>query len=345
MINAIRKKSFFSQDQVIFILTAEEHEHQLRLDQFLAFHFKTTSRQKIKEKIKKSEVIIKGRTPPHRPSTKVHFQDEVTVTTHNLEQDETQLEVIHEDQDILIVNKPPQMIVHPTGKHLFNCVTSILEKQRGHPIHSIHRIDQETSGLLILGKNPQGSTHYSLIFENRNIKKCYFFIAHKYKKLNFPLKADQNLAADQELRKRLFVRAYPNGKTGKTALTEFHCLMENEKFLAGLAFPHTGRQHQIRAHAYHHGFPLVGDKIYRHDQSLFDRYKSNQLTNQDHQELILNRHALHAYALYSNDFKTHSKYFLAPLTEDLQSFVEKEFQMINLNEKIKEIILHQWSIS
>src|SRR5690606_13276444 len=141
-----------------------------------------------KYKIKQGEVEISGREKPHRPSAKVYLGEKIKIFTPKGELEdeywygekielELEPEIIFEDEKLIAISKPPYMATHPTGKHLFNCATVFLENKYGHTIHSIHRIDRETSGVLLLGKTPEASSQISTLFERDQVHKCYFFMS------------------------------------------------------------------------------------------------------------------------------------------------------------------------
>ena len=122
-------------------------------------------------------------------------------------------------------------------------------------------------------------------------------MAHKKKELSFPIIANERLGTLEETIPRVYNHCFPeDSRQGKHAQTEFIDLYQNENYLIGLAFPKTGRQHQIRSHAAHHGFPLIGDKLYNGDPTVFMRFKDFIATEDDHKLMQIPRHALHAIA-------------------------------------------------
>ena len=263
---SILKKSF-QQDRFLSIHRVDEDYPNLRLDQFCLKYLNNFSRQDIKKKIKSGEIKIAGRKHPHRPSTKVRFRDEVSIEIRRtIHEDEfwrgkkieliEQPEIIYEDEEIYAISKPPFMSTHPTGRHLFNCATVIFEQALGKTCHSIHRLDRETSGVLILGKNPEVSAILTPQFESKKVKKSYFFIA---KSNELPREnafvCHRRLGGQEKGLKRVYINDYPeNSIEGKSAKTEYKILHREKCYALGLAFPHTGRQHQIRVHARVHWF-------------------------------------------------------------------------------------------
>ncbi len=138
---------------------------------------------------------------------------------------------------------------------------------------------------------------------------------------------------------QIYVEPHP---LAKKAETRFEVLIENEEYALLLAFPKTGRQHQIRVHASHHGYPLLGDKYYGGDPFLFTRFKDKVATEEDHAFLQLPRQALHALALSLPYPDLHSrKLYQAPLPWDLKNWLDSHFDLFLLKELINKKI-NEW---
>lgn len=269
---------------------------------------------------------------------KVHYQEKVTITTHNdgaIEDEywmgkpiprDQKPDVVFEDDELIVVNKPPFMITHPAGKNLFYCATVFFETIYKKTIHSIHRIDRETSGLLLLGKNPKVSQRCAIQFEEDRVRKCYFFIAHKKPgALPFPFTAKQRMGREEGKIPEGMMSVWPEeSDLGKESETYFELLLEKDDYVLAMAFPLTGRQHQIRVHAAVNGYPLLGEKLYSGDPGVFMRFKDHEATEADHELLQIPRHALHATAIKLAYPKETMTYFIAPLPEDLASWLKSK---------------------
>lgn len=332
----------FSHDLYQVTWLVEPKNHEKRLDQFLMIFLEAWSREQIKKKIKSGGIKIQNRSCSHRPHTKVHQGDFITMTTKREELLEIENEfwmgeklplewkpkTVYEDDDIIICSKPAFMSTHPTGRHLFHCATVYYESLYKNTIHSIHRLDRETSGLLLLAKNPKAAKQLTASFENNLVLKCYFFIGKiiNNSKISTPFfTVNLRLGPQGEGLKRVVINAYSEKSTeGKHAQTHFQILeVLNDQYILGLAYPKTGRQHQIRVHAAQSGFPLIGDKLYLRDYETFQRFKDRLETLEDYKEMELPRHALHAIAL-KFPFQSDHKSFVDGLPLDLKSWLEKK---------------------
>lgn len=338
------------------VYQVEEDQDGMRLDQYCATFFVTFSRQQIKKKIAAGEVQILNRPYPHKASVKVYEYEKVRITTPrgDLEDEywrgekmdlEFTPEILFEDKDIIAISKPSYMTTHPTGKHLFNCATVFFEQRDEKTIHSIHRLDRETSGVLLLAKNPKAAQICTDHFEKNKVNKCYFFMAHKrdMSKTSFPFVANERLGNIEEFVPRLYVHCFDfNSLEGKHAQTTFHSIWEDDEYILGLAFPKTGRQHQIRAHAAFHGFPLIGDKLYNGDPKIFQRFKDAVATKEDHDLMDLSRHALHATAIQFPYPKEENLLINAPIPNDFKAWIKLRLASVDIEDleaNIKSVIV------
>jgi 23S rRNA-/tRNA-specific pseudouridylate synthase len=236
------------------------------------------------------------------------------------------------------------MITHPAGKNLFYCATVFFETIYKKTIHSIHRIDRETSGLLLLGKNPAISQKVSLLFEEDRVRKCYFFIAHKKSGATpFPFTARQRMDREEGKIPAGMMSSWPQeSEFGKESETSFELLLDKGNYVLAMAFPVTGRQHQIRVHASLNGYPLLGEKLYNGDPGIFIRFKDHIATPEDHDLLEIPRHALHASALRLPYPGQKISSFVAPLPEDLAIWLKEilHLEKNDVENLIKEKLNH-----
>jgi RluA family pseudouridine synthase len=332
----------------------DEEHHLMRLDQFAQIHLPSFSRQTIQKMIDLGDVSILNRQVS-RSKTRLHFKDRIEIlikrTTHEDEiWDGLQINndelprLLFEDEDLIACSKPAFMTTHPTGRHIFYCATVYFESLHKKTIHSIHRLDRETSGILLLAKNPKTAQIVSDLFLKDRIQKCYFLIAHdqqeaENKKDHFTAKENLGSIDSDDERERVFIQTYPEGSSeGKHAETRFIVFARQQGMALALAFPKTGRQHQIRVHAAHHGLPLLGDKIYHGGIPLFKRFKDDKATKEDITLMQLPRQALHAIALRFL-YRQENKLLIDSLPTDFKNWLtQHHFDCASVEETIQKLV-------
>lgn len=336
------KRTFLEDCYIASYPTKPEHDN-VRLDQFLMSYLPTFSREFIKKKIAAKEIVILGRDRNKgklRPSTKVKYGDRVEMYCYRSDVEDEYwhgekiefdpVRIIEQDDNLIIISKPAFMSTHPAGKHLFNCANVYLEQKLGHPVMSVHRLDRETSGVLVMTKNSHTANDLTRAFERHDVKKCYLLIAHKKQQTtSFPFQANERL---DNARHRQFMEAFPADSTrGKHAITDFELIEENENYIIALAYPKTGRQHQIRIHAAYHGHPLIGDKLYHGGFDLFGRFKDGVASDEDHALMQIPRHALHALGIIF-PYQGKMKLIIDTIPNDLKTLISNNFQHVNFEE-------------
>lgn len=231
--------------------------------------------------------------------------------------------VIFEDAELLVVDKPAGLPVHPNARYVDHTLTALT--RAAYPerrVDPAHRLDRETSGLLACGCTPPATRALKIAFARGQVAKTYLALAlGTPADERFTVEAALKLAGTSGVHVRMHVAA-----DGRPARTDFEVLERREapsgEPLALIACrPRTGRQHQIRAHLHHTGLRLVGDKIYGPDEMIFDRFTKGQMTDSDRAGLLLPRQALHAWKLtlpHPGSGRQHD--FVAPLAVDLQTF-------------------------
>lgn len=339
----------FAPDYFSITYLVEEADDGIRLDKFLGLHNPSFSREELKRRIKSGFVEILERPGKHKPTTKLRVGDKLIMTlqktTHedeywNGEKLELELvpKIIFEDDHLIVISKPPYMATHPTGRHLFNCATVYFGNIHDKTIHSIHRLDRETSGVLLLGKSPKTAQDLTPLFEEGLVRKAYFFMAkisEDYKG-NPEFSCNLRMGTESTGRDRVYIHTFDTDDTrGKSAETDFKVLFTNKGYALGLAFPKTGRQHQIRVHAKANGLPLVGDKLYLGSYKIFQSFKDLYATKEDHDYMELPRHALHAVAIYF-DYNGEKRLFNAALPKDFIPWIKKNFDL--KDEELEETI-------
>ncbi|EPZ38534.1 Ribosomal large subunit pseudouridine synthase D [Anoxybacillus ayderensis] len=248
-------------------LTIEEQHDGERIDKIIAGLNEQWSRSQVQQWLKEGHVLVNGKAV--KPNYKCHVDDEVVISIPNpepldVEPEPIPLDIYYEDADVLVVNKPRGMVVHPAPGHmrgtLVNALLAHCQDLSG--INGVlrpgivHRIDKDTSGLLMVAKNDLA--HESLVNQlvNKTVTRKYHAIVHgviphDYGTIDAPIGRDS--------RDRQSMAVVENGKE---AVTHFRVLERFEHYTYVECQLETGRTHQIRVHMKYIGYPLAGDPKY-----------------------------------------------------------------------------------
>ncbi len=231
-----------------------------------------------------------------------------------------EVRVVAEDGDLLVVDKPAGLAVHPTARHHRCTLTAWLRRRTDGRWDPAHRLDRETSGLLACGRGEAAAALKAQFAAGRVEKSYLALLEGAPREDRFEVRLPLGLGAGA-------VRVKMAVGIGKPALTEI-LVRERLRSEAGEPFalvearPRTGRQHQIRAHLAAAGCPVVGDKLYGPDERCFIRFTEGRLTAEDERRLRLPRQALHAFRLsltHPADGRVRS--WEAPLPADIATFL------------------------
>lgn len=317
-----------------FRVVVDKGQYPVRIDRYLSDRFAAVSRNRIQLAAEAGYVMADGN--PVKSSYKVKGGDVLTGLMnrprydHDVKPENIPLEVVYEDGDIMVVNKPAGMVVHPgCGNYSGTLVNAIAWHLRDNPrydpndpdIGLVHRIDKDTSGLLVVAKTPEAKTLLGLQFFNKTTER-------KYVALVWGLvdKDDGTIAGNigRNPKDRMQMMVLNDPEQGKYAVTHYHVLERLGYVTLVACVLETGRTHQIRVHMKHVGHVLFNDARYGGDLPLkgtnFSRYK----------QFIENcfktcpRQALHAMTLgFVHPRTKEEMFFTAPLPQDMVDLIDK----------------------
>ena len=265
----------------------------LRLDAYLVKRLKGRSRSEVQKLIAAGRVTLAGR--PAKASSRVAAGEKVGVLFPRREDPparHAELPILYEDAELLAVNKPGDVLSHPTDKVKENSVVRILARQRPQErLHLVHRLDRETSGVLVLAKTPAAARALSRQFESRSVRKDYLAVVAG--KVEFE-KRVVDLALEREGGE---IKVRQKTGSGRPAATELQRLWASEHRSLVRATPRTGRLHQIRVHLAAVGHPVLGDKLYNGSGWAYLKALRGDLSEADRAILGASRQLLHAWRL------------------------------------------------
>ena len=226
------------------------------------------------------------------------------------------LKIIYQDENLLVLEKPAGMIVFPEGKIKEKTLVDFLlekypelKKVAQAPRYGVvHRLDKETSGILLVAKNEKALKFFQRQFKERKVIKKYLALLHGKLKENFGrIETLIDRSPKNGQKQKVYLPFEPKAKGKRKAITEYRVLERFQNYTLCEVMPKTGRKHQIRVHFSYLGHPIVGDKIYS-----FKNQKSK-----------LKRHFLHAFYLKIKMPEGTEKEFQSELPKDLKEFLEK----------------------
>ncbi len=253
----------------------ENETENIRLDKAIALLDKNLSRSMIQKMLDDKKILVNGKIEKASYKTKLGDMvqvEEIIPKEIELKAQDIPVEIIYEDADIIVVNKPKGMVVHPANGNpdgtLVNAIMNICKDSLsgiGGEIRPgiVHRIDKDTSGLLIVAKNDKAHINLSEQIKNREITKKYVALVRGVIKEN-QATIDMPIGRSDKDRKKMAVR-----KDGKKAVTHFEVLKRYNGYTYLKIKIDTGRTHQIRVHLAEIGYPIVGDSVYSNGKNPF----------------------------------------------------------------------------
>ena len=326
-------------DSYLVTWTVQHSEAGKRLDLFLKEKYRKLSREHLQRAIKEGNVTLNHKNS--KPGQVLRLWDKVFVLSTKGEEPEVNFNYkkLFEDDHILVLEKPGNLPVHPTGRYFFNTLLTQLRVDNGNEVdqrkefYIVHRIDRETSGVMVIGKTPEAAASLVDQFTKRETAKEYLALA-KGEIPEDKFTVDAPLGSDPRSEIRIKMHVVEMGADGEPlyiprsevlpALTHFEVVQRFPGFTLVKCMPHTGRQHQIRVHLWHKGFPIAGDKLYGTDSSVFLEAKSETFALPTGNEVSLQRHALHAHRLtFRHPHSKEPMEFVSELPDELQEFLRR----------------------
>lgn len=298
---------FRKEDQKYDIISYINEDENLTLKEVLLdklnFSVRSLSKMKRYKTVKVNNEYIK-------PSEKIKKGDLIEVKIEedmaNFKPQNLELPILYDDFDIIMVNKPPFMVVHPTKSHFENTIANgvthyIIEKNEKVKVRFVNRLDMNTSGLVIVAKNPYAQFVLSSDMKEDKVEKMYIAVVKGIVKEDFGTISEPIYRPTDDSVKRIV------HEDGQPSVTHFE-VVERLKDATVLKLKlETGRTHQIRVHLNHIGHGIIGDELYGHVD-----------------ETLINRQALHAFSLKFKQPRTRENLeFKAPLPRDMEELIEK----------------------
>ena len=294
------------------IIDVSDEETGERIDSFLSGKTEFT-RTRIQQLIKDKNITVNGEAT--KSSYKIEENDEIAIEvpeaeTTEIKPENIKIDIVYEDSDIAVINKQAGLVVHPAHGHysgtLVNAILYHIKDLSG--INGeirpgiVHRLDKDTSGLIVIAKNDKVHTALTEMFQEKKIRKTYLAIL-KGKLNKSEGKIVTQIGRDKNDRKKMTV--IDDAAKGKNAITNYRVISQNNLFTLVKVNIETGRTHQIRVHMRYLGYPILGDSVYGR--------KDNE-----------KRQMLHAYKLeFLHPVTGHQMEFTGEIPEDFQKALKK----------------------
>ena len=190
------------------------------------------------------------------------------------------LKPTHEEKEFMVFDKPSGVLIHPQTKKTPYSLTDEIKYQFGRDANITHRIDQETSGLVLCSKNKESEREIKMMFQERDMKKKYLALVHGELKESICIEEPLLRSQAESAMVRMVVKVDKSGKASKTDFRPLKYFKEKDMTLVECS-PYTGRQHQIRVHLFHIGHTIVGDPIYGQSEEKMVQFLDKVLTPTD----------------------------------------------------------------
>ena len=328
-----------------FRVVVDKGQSQVRVDKYLFERLVNSSRNRIQKAADAGLIMANGK--PVKSSYKVKPCDVLTVMMdrprydNDIIPEDIPLDIVYEDNDLMVINKPAGLVVHPgCGNYHGTLVNAIAWHLKDNPRYDpndpqvglVHRIDKDTSGLLVVAKTPDAKTHLGLQFYNKTTKRKYNALVWGIVENNEGT-IEGNIGRIPKDRMQMAVLSDP--AQGKHAVTHYRVLERLGYVTLVECVLETGRTHQIRVHMKHIGHTLFNDERYGGNEILkgthFSKYK--QFVNNCFETCP--RQALHAMTLgFVHPRTGEEMFFTSPLPEDMTNLIDKWRNYISNREEL-----------
>ncbi|MBR2647609.1 MAG: RluA family pseudouridine synthase [Sediminibacterium sp.] len=316
--------------------TVDKGQEPYRIDKWVQMHMEGSTRNKIQQGIEAGFLTVNGK--PVKSNYKIKPGDEIVLMSlvnpdhTQLKEENIPLDIVYEDADVMVINKPANMVVHPgVGNFsgtLLNGVAYHLKQQQPDITEEslpryglVHRIDKNTTGLIVLAKTPEAAAHLAKQFFNHTVKRNYLALVWGNVEQE---EGTINAHIARHKQHRKMFDAYPDGETGKHAITHYKVVERFNYTTLVQCTLETGRTHQIRVHMKYIGHTLFNDWEYGGDKILKGTIYTKYKQFVENCFAVCPRCALHAHTLgFIHPRSGKELFFESPLPSDMQMVMEK----------------------
>lgn len=319
-----------------FQFNADKGQEPFRIDKFLMNRIEGATRNKLQQAINAGLVLVNNKEVKQNYKVKAYDQiviySDLSPESSEIVPQQMDLNIVYEDEDLMVINKPAGLVVHPgSGNYsgtLLNGIAYYLQQQNPGISEDtlprfglVHRIDKNTSGLLVLAKRDKAMRHLAKQFYDHTVKRQYLALVWG------DMQTDKGTViahVGRNLRFRKLFEAYPEGDHGKEAITHYEVVERFNYVTLVSCVLETGRTHQIRVHMKHLGHPLFNDDFYGGDKivkgTIYSKYKQFV----DNCFALCPRQALHAKTLgFIHPTTEKDMFFESDLPQDISQVIEK----------------------
>lgn len=307
------------QNERIMESLVSESYHGLRLDLYLSKRFSYMSRTSWQREITAGKLKLNGLVTLN-VKKHIYSGDMVEYIAGEIHEPsvDPDYNIIFENENYLAVNKTGNLPVHPSGIFFRNTLVMLLEEQRKEKFYPVHRLDRETSGALLLGKNSAAASDVQKNFSKVG-KEYIAIVKGGVSEKEFSVDKPVGPAVNSLINKKR--EAYDGA--GESALTEFKLISSSGVFSVVKALPVTGRMHQIRVHLKYAGYPILGDKMYGDDETIYLDYVKTGDSESLAERAGFSRCALHSRSFsFFDPFEKRDIKICADIPRDMALFIK-----------------------